>query len=296
MNIIQIYKKFPDQKACIAHLEQVRWNGVPICPYCKSKKQTPAPKENRYHCNTCNTTYSVTVGTIFHKTKCDLQKWFLAITLVLNAKKGISARQLARDIEVTKDTAWYMIMRIRKAFTEYGDLLEGIIEADETYIGGKNKNRHSDKKTEGGQGRGGDDKTPVIGLVQRDGKIVAQKAKNVTKRTLHAFINENVKKGSKIMTDEWASYNGLSAKFSHMVVSHGKGEYVQGECHTNTMENFWSILKRGIIGQYHQVSRKHLNAYISEFVFRHNHRDNAEIFNLTLLNAVSYDRVSKWSI
>ena len=286
MNIIQIYKKFPDQKACIAHLEKARWNNEPVCPYCKSKKQTPALKESRYHCNTCNTSYSVTVATIFHKTKVDLQKWFLAITLVLNAKKGISARQLARDIEVTKDTAWYMIMRIRKAFTEYGDLLEGIVEADETYIGGKNKNRHSDKKTEGGQGRSSQDKTPVIGLIQRDGKIVAKKSKDVTKKTLHGFINANVKKGSQIMTDEWHSYNGLSEKFTHMVVSHAKGEYVKGDCHTNTMENFWSILKRGIIGQYHQVSRKHLNAYISEFVFRHNHRDNIDIFQLTILNAV----------
>lgn len=287
MNIIQIYKKFPDQKACIDHLELVRWNNVPTCPYCKSTKQTPAKDSHRYHCNSCNTSYSVTVGTIFHKTKADLQKWFLAITLVLNAKKGISARQLARDIEVTKDTAWYMIMRIRKAFVEYGDLLEGIIEADETYIGGKNKNRHNDKKTEGGQGRSAQDKTPVIGVVQRDGKVIAQKSKDVTKKSLHKFINANVKKGSQIMTDEWRSYNGLSEKFAHLVVSHGQGEYVKGECHTNTMENFWSILKRGIIGQYHQVTRKHLNAYVAEFCFRHNNRSNDNVFSLTIFNAVN---------
>src|SRR6267154_914959 len=134
MNIIQIYKKFPTQADCIKHLELVRWNNEPVCPYCKSQRQTPAPKEQRYHCNNCNMSYSVTVNTIFHKTKVDLQKWFLAISLVLNAKKGISARQLARDIEVTKDTAWYMIMRIRKAFLEQGNMLGGIIEADETYI------------------------------------------------------------------------------------------------------------------------------------------------------------------
>src|ERR1035437_8159842 len=171
MNIIQVYKQFPTHEDCIKHLENVRWNNEPICPYCNSKNQSPLPKEQRYHCNTCNTTFSVTVHTIFHKTKCDLQKWFLAISLVLNAKKGYAARQLGRDIEVTKDTAWYMLMRIRKSFVEYPELLEGIVEADETYIGGKNKNRHADKKTKGGQGRGGEDKTPVIGLKQRDGKV-----------------------------------------------------------------------------------------------------------------------------
>ena len=139
MNIIQIYKRFPTQQSCIDHLEKVRWNNEPVCPYCKSKNQTKRKGTNRYHCNNCNTSYSVMVGTIFHNTKLDFQKWFLAISLVLNAKKGLSARQLSRDIEVTKDTAWYMLMRIRKAMVEYGNLLQGIVEADETYIGGKNK-------------------------------------------------------------------------------------------------------------------------------------------------------------
>src|SRR3990167_7097814 len=162
MNIIQIYKTFPTQNDCLRHLEAVRWNGKPKCPYCKSGRQTPVPQEKRYHCNSCNTTYSVTVGTIFHKTKLDLQKWFLAISLVLNAKKGISARQLARDIEVNKNTALFVLMRIRKAMREYRVLLEGIIEADESYIGGKNRNKHNDKKTKGGQGRSTKDKTPVF--------------------------------------------------------------------------------------------------------------------------------------
>lgn len=140
MNIIEIYEKFPTQIDCINHLEKVRWSEKPFCPYCKSTKATKFKTENRYHCNTCNTSFSVTVGTIFHNTKLDLQKWFLAISLILNAIKGISARQLSRDIKVNKNTAWYMIMRIRRAFTEYGDLLKGIVEIDETYIVGKNKN------------------------------------------------------------------------------------------------------------------------------------------------------------
>lgn len=188
---MQIYKKYSTKDDCITHLENVRWHGKPVCPYCISTNQTPVPKEHRYHCNNCNTSFSVTVGTIFHKTKCELQKWFLAVTLVLNAKKGISARQLARDIEVTKDTAWFMLMRIRKAFKEYGELLECIIEADETYIGRKNKNRHSDEKAESGQGSGGEDKPPVFGMLQRDGKK-AGKVIDVTSKTLQSAIKANV--------------------------------------------------------------------------------------------------------
>lgn len=287
MNIIQIYKQFPDNQACIKHLEAVKWSNIPTCPYCKSTNQTPMPKELRYHCNNCNTSFSVTVGTIFHNTKLDIQKWFLAISLVLNAKKGVSSRQLGRDLEVTKDTAWRMQMQIRKAFTEYGDLLEGIIEADETYIGGKNKNRHNDKKVEGGQGRSAKDKTPVIGLKQRDGKVVARKARGVTSNVLNNYINANVKPDSTIMTDEWGGYNKISAKFDHYRVSHSTGVYVVGEAHTNGIENFWSMLKRGIVGQYHNVSERHLNNYINEFCFRYNERKNKDVFHLTISKAVS---------
>lgn len=289
MNIVQVYKRFPSQESCIKHMEKVRWNGEPECPYCKSKRQSEMKKELRYHCNACNTTYSVTVGTIFQKTKIDIQRWFVAISLVLNAKKGISARQMARDLDVNKNTAWFMLMRIRKAMVEYGDLLEGIIEADETYIGGKDKNKHADKKPNGGakRGRNTDTKTPVFGLLERGGRVKAGKVSDVTKRTLQTAIRSIVKEGSQIMTDEWGSYNGLSEKFKHSVVSHGAGEYVKGNAHTNTIEGFWALLKRGIVGQYHQVSKKHLNKYINEFCFRYNYRDDSSVFDILLLKAVS---------
>lgn len=289
MNIVSVYKTFPTQAACIAHLEQVRWNGTPVCPYCNSTNCTTLPKENRHHCNTCNTTFSVTVGTIFHKTKIDLQKWFLAIALTLNAKKGISARQLGRDIEVTKDTAWRILMQIRKSFVDDNELLEGIVEIDETFIGGKNKNRHASKKVEGGQGGNGGDKTIVVGTLQRDGKVKAQKVKDRTAKTLHGVIKQNVATGTQLMTDEFKSYNGLCLLYGHSIVNHSMKEYVNGACHTNTLEGFWSLLKRGVIGQYHYVSPRYLNNYINEFCYRYNSRKTAtkEVFAAVVSKGLS---------
>ncbi len=285
MNIVEIYRQFPTEESCIVHLEKVRWQGRPSCPYCKSENQTALPSEHRYHCNKCNTSYSVTVGTIFHKTHLDLQKWFLAISLVLNAKKGISARQLGRDIEVNKNTAWYMGMRIRRAMIEHGDLLRGIVEMDETYIGGKPRKGDPPRKP----GRG-TPKTPVVGMAERGGRIktvVAGKKKGaLSQKRLSAIVREHVDvRQAVLMTDEFSGYGGVSRFMEHHSVDHKKS-YADGAVHTNTMESFWALLKRGIVGQYHKVSIRHLPKYIAEFCYRQNNRDSVDIFGLTLSNAV----------
>lgn len=185
MNIIQVYKQFPTEDACIDHLEKVRWNGVPQCPYCNSTNSSAVKNERRHHCNACNTSYSVTVGTIFHRTHLDLQKWFLAISLILNAKKGLSARQLGRDIEVHRNTAWSMGMRIREAMKADRQLLEGVVEMDECYIGGKPRKGSIQSK----RGRG-TEKTPVVGMVERGGRVIAkaQRDKVLTAKRLSKWL------------------------------------------------------------------------------------------------------------
>lgn len=281
VNITKVYGLFPTEDDCLKYLESVRWKDKPTCPYCNSRNSTPLPKERRHHCNNCNTSYSVTVKTIFHKTKLPLQKWFLAVALVLNAKKGISSRQLSRDLEVNKDTAWYMAMRIRKAMTEQRELLQGIVEIDETYIGGKPRNRHPENK----RGRG-TSKIPVVGMVERGGNITATPVKNVNSKTLSSLVRRNVDtKDTVIISDEFSGYIRLKTFMPHLVINH-KEWYVDGVKHTNTIESFWALLKRGIVGQYHKVSLRHLPKYIDEFCYRYNNRRGVDVFSKTIERAL----------
>ena len=282
MNIVQVYEQFPTEDDCLNHLEQVRWPNGPTCPYCNSRNSTQLPKEHRHHCNSCNTSYSVTVGTIFHKTKIDLQKWFVAISLILNAKKGISSRQLARDLAVNKNTAWYIQMRVRKAMMEQRELLHGLVEVDETYVGGKPR-KGSGSKNKRGRGTR---KIPVVGAIERNGNVKAKVAKNLTAKSLSSFIREKVDiDNAMVITDEFSGYSSLKWFVKHETINH-KVAYVCGNIHTNSIESFWAILKRGIIGQYHKVSAKHLGKYIDEFCYRFNNRKNPAVFELTLSRAV----------
>ena len=286
MNIISIYKRFPQELDCRTYLEQLRWQGKPVCPYCNSTNITLRPKEQRHHCNNCNTTFSVTVNTIFHRTHLPLQKWFLAVSLVLNAKKGIAARQLARDLEVNKNTAWRMAMKIRQAMVDTGqrNLLTGLIEMDETYIGGKPR-KGSGQINKRGRGTR---KTPVVGIMERGGRVTASPAKNgqLTTKNLADLVRRSVDtNNATLITDEFTGYIGIRRILPHEIVDHSKW-YVDGYKHTNTIESFWALLKRGIVGQYHKVSLHYLPRYIDEFCYRHNHRKDTDLFSLTILRGL----------
>ncbi|MFC1659680.1 IS1595 family transposase [Pseudomonadota bacterium] len=288
MNILEVISQFPDQQACLDYLAKKRWGNEPVCPYCGSFKVYKHTEKNkvRFQCGDCNKSFSPTVGTIFHNSHIPLQKWFLAISMILNAKKGVASRQLARDLDLPVKTAWSMIDRIRDAMKQDGELLKGIVECDETYIGGKprankhkKRNKEDDDDFKGGSG-GIKDKDCVFGMVERNGKVKAVKVDNCKRNTLMPHIYNNVECGSEIMTDELKSYNYLYVDYSHKTVCHSALEFVKGACHTNTIEGFWSLLKRGIKGQFHHISRKYLNKYVDEFCWRYNIKNESEAFDL----------------
>ena len=275
----QILTHFKDKETCIKFLEQQRWNGKPECPKCgHSKKIYKIENGKRYKCgnNECGKKFSVTVGTVFENSKIPLNMWFAAIYLATAHKKGISSLQLHRDLGVTQKTAWFMLHRIREMMRDKAPaLLEGEVQADESFVGGKNKNRHADKKVKDSQGRSVKDKTPVFGLANK-GHVNLKVVPDTKATTLKPIIASMVEEGAIIVTDEWAAYNGLSRDYQHRVVKHNQGEYVRDGFHTNTMEGFWSLLKRGIYGIYHHASSKHLSRYCDEFSYRYNTRNLAD--------------------
>jgi len=281
-SILELINAFPDEQTCIDHLTEIRWNENVVSPFDASSKVYNCAG-NKYKCKNTGKYFNVKTNTIFDNTKLPLQKWFLAIWLVTGHKKGISSLQLGRDLDITQKSAWFMLQRIRQCFgIDNSEKMDGEIEADETFVGGKNKNRHANKKFHGTT----DDKTPVLGMIQRDGKLVAKKIPNTTTETLSREIIKNVKEGATLYTDEYTSYKSLQRVYDHQTVKHSQRQYVNGRVHTNTIEGFWSILKRGIFGVYHFTSKKHLQLYVDEFVFRYNSRTSTEAnrFNLLLTN------------
>ena len=283
---------FKDEQICKNYLETIRWNGSIKCAY-KDCGCTKVYKcAGRYKCSECERIFSVRVGTIFEDSKIPLQKWFAAIYLITSHKKGISSLQLHRDLGITQKTAWFLLHRVRTTLgLNIGtDKFTGTCEADETFIGGKNKNRHAHKKVENSQGRSFKDKSPVAGVIERGGELRAKQVPDTKGFNLKSFIVKNIAFGSEINTDEWWGYNGLAAAFKHNVVKHNEGQYVNGNTHTNTLEGFWSLLKRGVVGIYHSMSNKHLQKYIDEFVFRYNTRNHSEAnrFDLMLNNIATH--------
>lgn len=274
---------YGDEVNCLKALEAIRWGKHPSCPDCGDKKCYRLKGGKLLKCAKCYRIYSAKVGTIFEDSPLPLVKWFWAIYIFSNHKKGISSHQLAKDLGVTQKTAWFMLGRIRYAMKvlSFDKPLEGIVEADETYIGGRTRRKGDPPRK---HGRGSENLTPVFGLVERGGNVIAKPVKRVNGATLQGEINARVKAGSTIMTDEFSSYNGLSKNFTHETVNHSAQEYARGFAHVNNAENFWSMLKRGIVGIYHHVSDEHLHRYCDEFVYRQNTRrtTDAERFGKTL--------------
>jgi hypothetical protein len=290
LTIGQFEAMFPDEDACKAYLKARRWPEGVHCPRCGNPKVYELRSRPwHWQCEQCSANgyrFSVIAGTIFENTNKPLKDWFRVTHLLLTSKKGMSARQLWRYMGFgSLKTAWYMAHRIRAALADQPtEKLGGIVEVDETFVGGLAKNKHIGKRGQGGGTGGvGSGKTPVIGAVSRKGNAVCRVIENVRAITLVNFVNETVStKVSLLCTDQFPGYRRLAKAYPLGVIDHAKGEYVVGAIHTNTIEGFWSILKRGVIGTYHQMSRKYLPLYVAEFQFRYNNRMNDDIFGAAI--------------
>ena len=291
MNLITVFQRFPDHEACIEHLERVRWGDRPACPLCGAlnvARKVEGDRIGRWNCHECKSSFNVLSGTIFQKTKIPLQKWFLGIALVLNAKKSLSSHQLARDLDMNQKSAWFMVMRIRGAMAddkEVAYLLEGIVEADECYVGGRPRraNRREDNQPSR-RGRG-TDRLAVIGAVERGGRVVAEPAQGVDSQTLTTFLTQNVDEGSLLITDQFAGYNQMRRLMRHATIDHSV-QYVDGIVHTNTIEGFWSLVKRALYGQHHHYTVKHAVSYIIESCFKYNNRESQDVFGTFIRRSV----------
>ena len=285
MDLLKVMERFPDQESCISHLEKIRWRGKPVCPHCESghvgrREETKIGRIGRWNCHECQVSFKVTCRSVFHGTKVVLQKWFLAISLITNAKKSLSSHQLARDLDLNQKTAWFIMTRIRAEMAKKGGaLLQGIIEVDETYIGGKPRKKNKREDDEPHKRGRGTEKTAIIGAVQRGGRVVAQVAHNLTGRTILEFIRSAVNlKNSELITDEYQAYNAIGKEMKHAVINH-KVQFAEGDVHTNTIEGFWSLLKRAWYGSHHHYQTGYTPLYVAEACYKYNYRSVDSIFD-----------------
>jgi len=283
---MKLMDKFHSEEACREVLEDMRWPDGVTCPRCNSNSISRVYEYNIFDCNSCRYQFSVKTGTIFHDSHLPLRKWFVAVFLMVESRKGMSANQLSRVLKVSYKTAWYLCHRIRQAMIVDSPVpLSKVVEVDETWVGGKRKNV--------GHGYKGN-KVVVGGAVQRDGEARLQVLDDRTREVLHSFIKKYVANNTEaIYTDDWPAYNGIADNDTrHETVNHSAEEWVRGEVHTNYVENIWSLLKRSLVGSYHKVSKKHLEAYLDELEWRFNNRNNPYLFRDTLLKLIEADRLT----
>jgi len=277
-NLVELIEQFKSEDRCRELLEMLRWPAGVCCVRCGNTSVSKLQKRNQYECNGCRYQFSVTAGTVFHDSHLPLWKWFLATYLICEAKKGLSANQLKRMLGVSYKTAWYLSHRIREAMkSDTSQKLRGIVEADETFVGGKYDRRRK---------REPNAKPCVVGVIQRGGDVRASKVPSRGARAIATFLKESVEPGTTLMTDEYAGYQKVGKLYKHNSVNHSKLEYVEGLTHTNSIENFWSLFKRGLVGSFHKVSEKHLDRYLDEFTYRFNGREDEQLFQNTLRNMV----------
>ena len=330
-SLTDLIAAFPDEKSCLEYLEKLRWPTLVTSPFTEQREReinirlgnidansTEAHellkehakynvykyKNGKYKCAYTKKYFNAKTGTMFENSKLPLQKWFIAIYLLTTHKKGISSLRLAEHIGTTQKTAWFIMHRIRNCCNiQHADKMQGTIEADETFVGGKNANRHMSKRVAKSHGRSFKDKTPVLGILERETKQVKLIAlPSTSKENIQPMIHRFVERGSTFYSDEWRGYSGLNLYFDHHIIDHKVYQYVSGEnneIHTNTIEGFWTIFKRGYMGVYHKMSPRHLQKYCYEFAFRYNvnHLTAEQKFRLLLSNMgnrLKYKDLIKW--